>query len=179
MDTRRHRELRASLRELLEPVVVLCGCELVALDIAGAAARPVLRVYIDRKGGVNVDDCARVSSAISPELDAADPVTSAYDLEVSSPGIERPVQRAQDFARFAGFRAKIKLAGEGSRKTMNAVLAGYEDGHVLFDVAGVRNRVPLDQIERARLDLSLDEFMALGAQDAPARAPSPAQGDLS
>lgn len=178
MDTRKRRELRLRLRELLEPVVVLCGCELVSLEIVGSMSRPTLRVYIDKKGGVNVDDCAKISSAISPELDAVDPLPSAYELEVSSPGIERPVERPQDFARFAGYRARIKLQGDGPRKTVQGVLGGWEEGHVLIDVGGERRRILHDEIERARLDLTLEEFMALGAADAPGRA-QPAQGDLS
>lgn len=162
MQLSKRTALRQTIRELVEPTVHRFGCELVAIEISGSTRRPVLRLFVDRPGGVSLDVIAGISSAASPELDVADPLPVAYDLEVSSPGIERPLQLATDFERFSGYKAKIKLAGDGGRKNFTGVLRGFQDDHVLVDVDGQQLRLPFGEIDRARLDLTLDEFMALG-----------------
>src|SRR5688572_19785348 len=101
--------LITELRRILEPVVEREGFDLVAVEVLGSTGRALLRVSIDKPGGITVDHCARMSRAISPVLDVEDPFPGAYELEVSSPGMERPIQRPQDFERFVGFKAKIKL----------------------------------------------------------------------
>lgn len=164
--------LHATLRELLEPVVERLGCELVALDLAGPTRNPVLRLYIDRAGGIGVDQCAAVSAAVGPVLDVADPFPAAYELEVSSPGIDRPVERPKDFLRFAGFRARVRLAASG-RKSLAGVLRGYEDGHVLLETAEGLTRLTMTDIERVRLDLTLEEFVRLGPPAAAGQDPTP------
>lgn len=174
------RQLRENLRALLEPVVARLGCELVALELAGSPRRPALRLYVDRPGGVSVDHCAAVSSSVGPVLDVADPFAGAYDLEVSSPGIERPVERLQDFERFKGFKARVKLASAEARRTVSAVLRGVDGDVVLLEMQGALTRAPLADIERCRLDLTLEEFERLGPPtmvDADPPSPAGAEDD--
>lgn len=166
------QQLHDSLRALLEPVVERLGCELVALDVAGAARHPILRLYIDRTGGIGVDICGAVSAAVGPVLDVADPFPDAYELEVSSPGIDRPVERPKDFLRFTGLRARVRLAAAG-RKSLSGVLRGYEDGQVLLETAEGLMRLPMIDIERVRLDLTLEEFMRLGPPAVAGQDPTP------
>jgi ribosome maturation factor RimP len=139
------------------------GCELVAIEILGSPGRALLRVYIDTIGGVNVDVCARVSRAISPVLDVEDPFPGAWELEVSSPGIERPLQRETDFRRFVGFGVKVKLAPGPERRRYSGLLKGLEDGHVLVEVDGQIFKLALDQIDKAHLDLDDEQFARLEA----------------
>jgi len=166
-------ELRAKehkLFELLEPAVERQGCELVAVEMATVDGQSTLRVSIDKLGGVSVGDCGKVSRALSPVLDVEDPIESAYRLEVSSPGIDRPLQRLVDFVRFEGFRAKIKLDDEeAGRRNYKGVLQGADpSGAVLVEVDGVEHSLPLERIERARLVLDLGEYERL-ASDPPPR----------
>lgn len=164
------KTLVPSLRRLLEPVVEREGCDLVALEILGSPGRALLRVYIDTIGGVNVDICARVSRAISPVLDVEDPFPGAWELEVSSPGIERPLQRESDFLRFVGFGVKVKLAPGPERRRYSGILRGLEDGNVLVETDGPdgqTHRLPLDLIDKAHLDLDDEQFARLEATTHP------------
>jgi ribosome maturation factor RimP len=161
------KTLVPSLRRLLEPVAEREGCEIVAIEILGSPGRALLRVYIDRPEGVNVDVCARVSRAISPVLDVEDPFPGAWELEVSSPGIERPLQRENDFRRFVGFGVKVKLAPGPERRRYSGLLQGLEDGHVLVEVDGQIHRLALDQIDKAHLDLDDEQFARLEATTHP------------
>lgn len=141
------------------------GFDLVAVEWTGGG-RGVLRVSIDTlpgaEGGINADHCARVSRAIEPILDAEDPISSTYFLEVSSPGIERPVQRLSDFARFEGYRVRLRLEPGPPRRRYTGVLKGVGDGDTVLLLAdGEEHAFHVDTIERAHLDLSLEEFEAL------------------
>lgn len=113
-----------SLTEVLEERIEALGFELVELERTGAKGRPVFRVRIDRPGavpgeGVGLDDCARVSRALEEYLDAQEQIPANYVMEVSSPGVERPLVRPRDFERFAGREVTVKgygpLAGRGRR----------------------------------------------------------------
>ncbi|MDH5511786.1 MAG: ribosome maturation factor RimP, partial [Gammaproteobacteria bacterium] len=93
---------RSELRQLLEPGVSAMGFELVDVEVAGSHHNPTLRVYIDSPRGVNVDDCASVSRQLSALLDVEDPLPGHYTLEVSSPGLDRPLVKPEDFRRYIG-----------------------------------------------------------------------------
>jgi ribosome maturation factor RimP len=153
-----------TLRALIEPVAERQGCDLVAIELVGGlAGKRVLRVSIDKVGGATISDCTKVSRALSPVLDADDLIPSAYDLEVSTPGMERPLQREKDFAYFAGCEARIKLYGMDGRRRLKVRLLGASDGQVRVNVEGEGERIlPLDDIERANLVLDLDQFARLG-----------------
>lgn len=153
--------LQAKVRTLLEGPIERLGFDLVAVEWVGDRRGSILRLSIDAPGGVDARDCVRVSHHVSPLLDADDPVHSAYNLEVSSPGIERPVQRAEDFERFQGYRVKIRLAEGPPRRRYTGTIGPIEDGELRILVDGAEHRVPLDLVERAHLVLTLDEYQQL------------------
>jgi len=162
-------DLRDTVRELLEASITRAGFELVAVEWLGSRRGPILRLSIDRQagqgGGVSADDCARITARVSPLLDEADPVPGRYALEVSSPGIERPVQRREDFARFADHRIKIRLIEGPPRRRYRGTLGALEGDDVVVTVDGVDHRLALDTIERAHLVLSLDEYQKLAESE--------------
>jgi ribosome maturation factor RimP len=141
------------LSKLFEPVVESMGYELVGVELIGAGAYGTLRVYIDRDSGVSLDDCAAISHQISGILDVEEPIKQAYDLEVSSPGIERPLFKLVDFERYAGKTARIKLAvGLLGRKNFKGELQGVADSKlVTIEVDGEVFDLPYADIAKANL----------------------------
>ena len=139
------------LLELLEPTLAAMGYELADLD-AHVGRRGLLRLYIDRPGGVTVDDCQRVSEQVGAWLDVEDPLPGSYVLEVSSPGFDRRLRTAAHFERFGGEQARIELRDAlGGRRKFVGKLAGVEGGEVVLEVDGERVRLPLSDIAVARL----------------------------
>ena len=127
----------APLLSLVVPVVQDNGLELLRIRITGQDGEQVLQIMADRdEGMITVEDCERISRAISAVLDVEDPLKGQYILEVSSPGMARPLCRPKDFIRWAGFEAKLELScAFDGRKRFRGVLSGYEDGEVLMDVS--------------------------------------------
>ena len=163
-------DLRDTVRKLLEPTIARAGFDLVAVEWLGGRRGAVLRLSIEGAGeegpGVTADDCARVSERVSPLLDEADPIPGRYTLEVSSPGIARPVQRVADFVRFTGYRVKIRLVEGPPRRRYTGVIRGVDEHDLLVDVDGAEHRLSLDTIERAHLDLTIDEYQNLAPSHA-------------
>jgi len=151
-------------RALLEPVLERDGYELVEVEWVRGGGRWILRLYIDREGGIGIEDCQTVSRTVEPILDVEDFIEPAYDLEVSSPGVDRPLRKPADFDRFAGQRAHVKTygpvpgtaPGSPGRKHWTGTLRGFKDGAVELDVDGVVHRVPHDQIAKAHLEVDLE-----------------------
>lgn len=140
------------LRSMLEPPVALMGCELVDIEHVPQGKGQTLRVYIDKEGGVTVDDCERVSHQISGVLDVEDPIAGHYTLEVSSPGLDRPLSKPEHFARFRGREIKLRLlAPQGGRRNFKGLLKGLKDEQVELEVDGEDMFLPLECIEKARL----------------------------
>ena len=139
--------------KLFEPVVESMGYELVGVEFQGAGAHGTLRIYIDRDSGVSLDDCAAISHQISGILDVEEPIKEAYDLEISSPGIDRPLFKLADFERFAGKTARIKLAvGLLGRKNFKGELQGVADSKlVTIEVDGEVYDLPYADIAKANL----------------------------
>jgi ribosome maturation factor RimP len=148
------------MNQALQDVVVAeldsLGFDLVEVRRGGTRTRPVLDVRIDRRDGekVTVDDCARASRAIEARLDAGDAFAGRYVLEVSSPGVERPLKTAADWQRFTGRRARLTSAATGGM--IEGEILGLEDEAgravaVVRDDKGVAHRAPLDAIREARL----------------------------
>ncbi len=163
-DSSRIRSLTQALRALAEPVAARQGCEVVAIELLGSpTGARVLRVSIEKPGGATIDDCTKVSRGLSPALDAEELVEGSYNLEVSTPGMERPLQRERDFAYFAGCDARIKLYGMDGRRRMKVRLLGAENGVVRTRLeSGEERSIPLDDIERANLVLDLEQYARLG-----------------
>ena len=160
------------LLELLDPVAEAAGYELVRLRLMGGSNRR-LQIMAERPDGqMEVSDCATLSRAFSEVLDAADPITGEYTLEVSSPGIDRPLTRLQDFETYAGLEARFELdrVAEGRRR-FRGRLAGVEGDNVLIDLEGeddVTAQAPFAWITDAKLILN-DELMQRGAAEREAR----------
>jgi len=143
-----------TIREFAEPVLAGLGLELVEIQFRPEAHGWVLRLFIDKEGGVTIDDCADVSREISAWLEVEDLIEHSYHLEVSSPGLERPLRRRQDFERFSGRRARIKLKEPvGEQRVFVGTLAGLEEEMVVLLVDGREHRFALNMISRARLSL--------------------------
>ena len=161
-----------TLLELLQPVAEAAGYEIVRLRLMGGGVRR-LQIMAERPdGSMEIDDCAALSRAISEVLDAADPITGEYSLEVSSPGIDRPLTRLKDFEAYEGFEARIELdrMAEG-RKRFRGKLAGVEGDDVLIDLEGEDDntaQVPFAWIIDAKLVLT-DDLMKRGAAERDAR----------
>jgi ribosome maturation factor RimP len=141
------------VRALAEPILADEGLELVDVEFRREAQGWVLRLYMDRAGGVTLDDCQKVSEQLGDHLDVEDLIDYPYSLEVSSPGLDRPLTRDDDFRRFAGKAVQFttREAVEGLRN-FRGCLAGLADGAVLLDLAGGRRvAIPRGLIARARL----------------------------
>ncbi len=127
-------------------------------DFVGVEYQPsgksgsLLRIYIDQQDGITLDDCAAVSHQVSGMLDVEDPIQGAYKLEVSSPGLDRPLFIKDDFDRFAGRRVRLALYRKhDGRRRFDGVLEGTRGDAVLLDIDGETFELPLDQVEKARL----------------------------
>jgi ribosome maturation factor RimP len=144
--------LRDTLETRLGPLVEGLGYELWELEYSPGRGSGLLRLYIDAEAGITLDDCEQVSRAVSEVLDAEDPIPGHYTLEVSSPGLERPLRTAAHFARFVGETVHVETvqAFEGRRRFKGAlVAAGAETIEV--DVDGKRWTLPLSGIRKAHL----------------------------
>lgn len=141
-----------NLRNIVAPVVAAMGYELVGVEFHPQAGNNLLRVYIDQEQGVTLDDCEAISNQLSAVLDVEDPIQGRYTLEVSSPGLDRPLFEPEHFQRFAGHRARVQLAlPRDGRRRFTGELRGVEDGDVVLVVDGQQVRLPLEEIEQARL----------------------------
>ncbi len=149
--------MRDALMRLLEPPVEAMGYELVELEFAQAGGGAVLRLFIDRMAGdaqqgVTVEDCARVSHAVSEVMDSEDPIKGHYSLEVSSPGFDRVLRKHAHFERFVGERVfvELKLPLDGRRR-FAGVLQAVSADDIAVEVDGQAYRLPFERIQKARL----------------------------
>ena len=153
------------LAEIIQPVIEGMGFELVRIRLQGGKTA-TLQIMADRpEGGINVEDCAEISTAVSATLDVEDPLEDAYHLEVSSPGIDRPLTRLKDFATFEGYDARLETAQAiDGRKRFKGILAGVEGDEVLLNIeeGGEVQTIGLgfDLLSDAKLLLT-DELIAL------------------
>jgi len=140
--------MRERLLAMLEPVVAGLGYELVELEHKA----PLLRIYIDKAGGISVDDCALVSGQVAAVLDVEDPIGGGYTLEVSSPGFDRPLRTEAHFRAQLGKRAKLELGvPQDGRRRFTGTLLGIEGGTVTIEVDGKDFNIPLRSLASARL----------------------------
>ena len=167
------------LLELLDPVAEATGYEIVRLRLMGGSETRRLQIMAERPsdGDMNVEDCARLSRAISEIMDAADPISGEYTLEVSSPGVDRPLTRLKDFEAHEGFEVKLELdrLAEG-RKRFRGVLAGIEGDQIGIDLEGedATAMVPFAWVVEAKLVLN-EQLMKKGAETRAARIASEQQ----
>lgn len=144
--------MQRDLTALIEPVVESLGYELVWLQLAGGDGEQIVRLYIDQEAGIGLGDCERVSREVSALMDVEDPISGHYTLEVSSPGLDRPLVKPQHFDAYIGWEIKIRLADsiEG-RKRIRGQLIAREDDAIEMQVDGELHRFALRDIDTARL----------------------------
>jgi ribosome maturation factor RimP len=155
-------ELLATLEKLINPILADYALELVDLELKGKG-RQILRVFIDKPGGVTLDDCAEVSREISALFEVEDPIDGAYDLEVSSPGLDRPLKKLQDFERFTGRLVKLRTqrlldpdARGHQRKTFIGEILGVDGTQIRLrqnDRRGGEISIAFDAIDKANLEI--------------------------
>jgi ribosome maturation factor RimP len=141
-----------AIKAIVEPVVTGLGFELVGVEHLAQGRHSLLRVYVDNEAGITVENCADVSRQLSAVLDVEDPLPGEYTLEVSSPGLARPLFELADFERFAGQAAKIQLAVplNGQRK-FKGTLSGVQNNNVLLMEGDREHSLPFEQIVKANL----------------------------
>jgi ribosome maturation factor RimP len=145
------------MAEIITPVIEDLGFELVRVRLMSGKST-ILQIMADKpEGGIEVDDCAEISQAVSAILDVEDPILDEYTLEVSSPGIDRPLTRLKDFEMFEGYEAKIETTEMiDGRRRFKGELAGVEDGEVLINVAEGTIGLKFDWLSDAKLVLTDD-----------------------
>ncbi len=160
-------DLSARVAEIIAPSIAAMGYELVRVQLMGGRA-PVLQVMAERsdRAGMTVDDCAEISRAVSALLDVEDPIDGTYSLEVSSPGIDRPLVALKDFERFAGHLAKVETrVPVDGRKRFRGAVSGVEGKQVRLDLVDDGTvLLPFEQISRAKLIIT-DELLAAAAAE--------------
>ncbi len=147
------------IEALLEPVAQSLGYELVACEWTSEFGKKILRVYIDQAAGIKLEDCEKFSKLVDPLLDVETEIPEAYDLEVSSPGLARPLRKLKDFDQFKGrwIRLKTKTPLEG-RANYKGVLEGTRENNVLIVVDGFSYEIPHSLIEKAHIEPSREEL---------------------
>jgi ribosome maturation factor RimP len=149
------------LNELLQPLVEDLGYEFVGLEYNSNPKHSVLRIYIDREDGVGIEDCETVSREVAALLDVKDPIRSQYNLEISSPGLDRPLFTPAHYAEFAGNEAQITLFApqDGRRKFKGPILSADENG-VRIEQDGTEVTLGFDNIAKAKLVPDYEKILA-------------------
>jgi ribosome maturation factor RimP len=164
------------IAQTIEPSLAAMGYRLVRVAIT-SGRRPTLQIMAERLDDrpMTVDDCAQISHSVSALLDVADPIAGAYMLEISSPGIDRPLTRPEDYDRFSGFEARVELARPiGGRKRFRGRLLGTAAGKVRLATEAGEAELPLEDVARAKLVLTDELIAAARPAPAPAGEPQPA-----
>jgi ribosome maturation factor RimP len=145
--------LLEQIEQLVSPALIDAGMELVDLEFAHEHGRWVLRFFLDKAGGITLDDCAKMSDRCGGLLDAADIIKQSYSLEVSSPGINRPIKKEADYARFRGERVEVTMyAPLNGRRNFRGTIDSVEPGVVTIDSLGEKFSLPIADVAKAKLD---------------------------
>lgn len=153
------RDIAAEIEQALVPLALAHGLELVAVEVAGHSGRPVVRVFLDREGGIDLDAIAEANPWISDAIDATEAIHGSYVLEVSSPGIERPLRTPRDWDRFAGRSAAVTVAEAiAGRKKLTGVVGGHDGDDAVLEVEGAIVRIPFALIRKAHLVFDFPSF---------------------
>lgn len=149
------------LHSLIEPVVASLGCELWGLEYLTQGRYTTLRIFIDGPNGVSLDDCEKVSRQVSAVMDVEDPIDGEYTLEVSSPGMDRPLYTPAHYARYLGetVNLRLRMAREGRRKFKGSIVK-VEGEDVTLNVDGKEILIPVDAIDKANIVPRFDEIIS-------------------
>ena len=146
-------EMERAVSEIVEPIVTSHGMELVDVEYRREARGWVVRIYIDKRGGVSLDDCVLVSNEVGPVIDVEDLFQSPYTLEVSSPGLNRALKKERDFERFKGRSVRIRIHdGIGKRRNFRGRLLGCTNGVIQIEMGGQVMDIPLSNVAKANLE---------------------------
>ncbi len=149
------------LQDMLEPVISELGYETVRIITIGQA-NPTLQIMIDRLDGkdIVVEDCAKVSRKVSEVLDEKDPIKDQYNLEVSSPGLDRPLTKPEHFARFAGYEAKVETDEliENRKRFKGKIISIDGENTIRFEMDGTAYAIPFDAVSKAKIVIT-DELL--------------------
>ena len=149
--------LLKEIERLIEPVLAEMGIDLVDMEYRSGQGRRVLRIYADRPTGINLDDCAMVSREIGSLLDVKDLLQQHYVLEVSSPGLNRPLKREKDFLRAIGQKVKVKTAVPlKGRRNFSGVLQSFENGTLQLKLDDTVILIPEESVNKANLEFDFD-----------------------
>ena len=148
------------LEQLVEPVAVSLGCELWGLEYLTQGRYTTVRIYIDGPNGASLEDCERVSRQVSAVFDVEDPIDNEYTLEVSSPGLDRPLYKESQYARFVGevINVRLRIARDGRRR-FKGVINRVENREVFLQVDNQEVQLPLDVIDKANVEPRYDEIL--------------------
>lgn len=140
------------LQSLFQPAVEALGCQLWGIEYNAQGKYSMLRVYIDKAEGIDVEDCANVSRQIGSILDVEDPITGEYTLEVSSPGVERPLFTPEQYEQYKGHEARILLKVKfEDRRNFSGILNGVENNEILLVAGEDQYSLPFELIDKANL----------------------------
>ncbi len=150
-------ELQNDIEKVIEPVINALGIELDYIEFSMMKGKALLRVFIDKENGVNIDDCTQVSREIEAVLDVEDPIPYSYVLEVSSPGLDRPLKSIKDFKRYSGNMVRVVTNDpvEGETFFIGKLVEAGDDEVVLLLPGDMRINIRYDNISRARLEVEV------------------------
>ena len=144
-----------AVTKFAQPIVEEKGCSLWDVEYVREGSERFLRLYIDKEGGVSIDDCEAIARAVDPILDAEDPIPESYHFEVCSAGLERALKRPSDFAQFMGSAVLVKLyRPRNGLKEIPAILRGYEDGRITVEAG--KETITFEKSEVARVRLRVE-----------------------
>ncbi|MES2603620.1 MAG: ribosome maturation factor RimP [Pseudomonadota bacterium] len=152
------------IQKLVEPVINALGYQLWGLEYLGQGKHTLLRIFIEKEGGINIEDCAETSRQVSSILDVEDPIKDEYTLEVSSPGLDRQLFRPEQYMQYPGAMVKVRLNGNlnGRRNfagTLQEVISTQEETIVVIKVGAEEFRLPFQMIEKANVVIPLAEAL--------------------
>ena len=144
----------SNIKELLEPILFEHNLELFDIEYKGGNRKGVLRVFIDKEDGVTIDDCAQISRELGTLLDVHEVIPGSYNLEISSPGLTRPLRKPSDYLRFKGKTIKIKTIEDiDDKNVFKGKLVDFADDTVSLETKGNNYLIPYSNIEKANLEL--------------------------
>ena len=145
-----------SVMDLIEPILVAEGLELVDVEYKKEGSNWILRIFIDKEGGVTVADCQKVSHLTGDLIDVEETIKIPFNLEVSSPGLDRSLKREKDFLRFKGKRIRLRsLSPIDNKRKFTGILADFKDQIIFIDLDGKPFEIPLSQVAKANLVIEI------------------------
>ena len=157
------QDILDKIETLLRPIAESIGCDLITCEWAQEMGRRILRIYLDKPEGILLEDCEKFSNLVNPLLDVEDWITQSYDLEISSPGINRPLKRLKDFERFVGHGIRVKTYTPlDGRSRYKGKLLEVKENQLFIEIDNQEYKVPLSEIEKANLEVSPEEVLKKG-----------------